>query len=56
MARYLAHHPGDPLGALDPGLKVQPISLCIYNDVLVQATVMHPDPGKYWLQVPRSWP
>ncbi|CAJ1360321.1 unnamed protein product [Effrenium voratum] len=40
--RFLAHHPADPLGDLDPGLK---------------AAVMHVDPGKYWLQAPqRSLP
>ncbi|CAE7038932.1 der, partial [Symbiodinium natans] len=43
--RYYAHHPADPLGALDPGLK---------------AAVMHDDGrriGKYWLDAPqRSLP
>ncbi|CAK9070441.1 GTPase Der (GTP-binding protein EngA) [Durusdinium trenchii] len=36
--RFLAHHPADPLGDLDPGLK---------------AAVLHKDPGKYWLQAPQ---
>lgn len=36
--RYLAHHPADPLGDLDPGLK---------------AAVMHEHPGKWWLNAPQ---
>ena len=36
--RYYAHHPADPLGDLDPGLK---------------AAVMHEHPGKYWLNAPQ---
>lgn len=59
--RYYAHHPADPLGDLDPGLKVQNLAFWIQHRVekgdpsavqYTKAAVMHEHPGKYWLNVP----